>query len=264
MSESAVLLEVDARGVAAVTLNRPDRHNAFDDAMIGELTTIFTALAARGDVRAMVLGARGASFSAGADLAWMQRMAAYGREENLRDANLLADMLAALWALPVATIASVQGSAFGGGVGLVSCCDIAIGATDARFALSEVRLGLAPATIGPYVIDAIGPRAARRYFQSAERFSAARAAELGLLSEVVAAAELEETVASVVDAVVAGGPDAVRAAKRLVADLAGQPITADLRADTSVRIADLRASDEGREGLAAFLEKRRPAWRPGD
>ena len=257
----AVLLEIDARGIATVTLNRPERHNAFDDDMIAALAAAFETLAGRDDVRAMVLGAGGASFSAGADLGWMRRMAGYGREENLRDANLLADMLAALWALPMATVARVQGSAFGGGVGLVSCCDIAVGAREARFALSEVRLGLAPATISPYVIDAIGPRAARRYFQTGERFDAARAAELGLLSEVVEATQLDATVSGIIAALLAAGPAAARAAKRLVAEFAGQPITAELRADTSVRIAELRASDEGREGLAAFLDKRPPAWR---
>lgn len=262
MSEKAgsVATDIDPRGVATVTLNRPDKHNAFDDGVIAELRAAFDGLAARDDVRVVVLASTGKSFSAGADLGWMKRMAQYDHAHNLADARLLAAMLKALHELPQPTIARVQGAAFGGAVGLVSCCDMAVAATRASFSLSEVKIGLIPATIGPYVIRAMGERAARRYFTTAERFSAAEAYRLGLVSELVDEEELDATVAGLVDSLLHNGPAAVRAAKQLVADLAGREITAGLVEDTCERIARIRVSAEGQEGLGAFLDKRQPGW----
>lgn len=259
-SEQAVLVSVDDRGVATVTLNRPEKHNAFDDAIIAELTACFKQLAGSGSVRVMILSANGKSFSAGADLGWMQRMATYTYEENLRDANALAEMLKTLYQLPFPTIARVQGAAFGGAVGLVSCCDMAIANSRASFCLSEVKIGLIPATISPYVISAMGARAARRYFVTAERFSGAEAERLGLVSQQVEDAELDSALEQLVNAILANSPAAVVAAKQLVLDVDQQPLTDALIADTSQRIAAIRVSEEGQEGLNAFLEKRPASW----
>ena len=253
-------LEIDPRGIASLTLNRPERHNAFDDVLIAELIDRLTALATDNSVRIVVLKAAGKSFSAGADLNWMRRMADFDEAQNIADAMRLAELMRRLNSLPKPTIARVQGAAFGGGVGLVACCDIALASENALFALSEVRLGLIPAVISPYVVTAIGERASRRYMLSAERFDAAEALRLGLVHEVVNEAELDSRLDALVEALLAAGPAAQTAAKNLVLAVAGRPIGADLIADTATRIAAVRASDEGREGLAAFLEKRRPAW----
>ncbi len=259
----ALLVDLDARGVLTLTLSRPERHNAFDDAMIEAISAALRRYRDDPTVRALVLAGAGRSFSAGGDLGWMQRMAAYDYQDNLRDAEALADMLHALSRFPAPSIARVHGAAYGGGVGLVSCCDVAVGTGQARFMLSEVRLGLIPATIGPYVIAAIGERAARRYFTTAEPIDADTAASLGLLTERVADDALDAAVARYVDAWLANGPQAVRAAKQLVTDLAGRPIDAALRRETSERIAAARVSAEGQEGLQAFFDKRAPKWRTG-
>ncbi len=254
-----VTTTLDNRGVATVTLNNPAKHNAFDDVVIGELTQSFATLDNNADVRVVVLASNGKSFSAGADLNWMKRTANYSREENLADALALADMLKTLNFMSKPTIARVQGATFGGGVGLVSCCDMAVAANRVVFSLSEAKIGMIPATIGPYVVAAIGQRAARRYFTTAERFDAAQALQLGLVSQVVGDEELDKTVSGLVDQLLTSGPKAVAAAKQLVFDLDG-PITDTLIADSCQRIADIRVSPEGQEGLTAFLEKRSPSW----
>jgi methylglutaconyl-CoA hydratase len=264
MTDSSVLTEIDNRGVARVTLNRPDKHNAFDDAVIAALRAAFDDLAEREEVRVVILASEGKSFSAGADLGWMKRMAAYDHADNLADSRLLAGMLAALYNLPQPTIARVQGAAFGGAVGLVSCCDMALASDRASFALSEVRIGLVPATISPYVIRAIGERAARRYFMTGERFDAADALALGLVGEVIDAEDLDDRLYTLVDNLLENGPAAVRAAKALVNRVSGQALEPGLIEDTCERIAAIRVSPEGQEGLAAFLEKRQPAWIAND
>lgn len=260
MTDNAVQLTITSGGVAWVTLNRPEKHNAFHDTIIAELAEVFTKLAGNDSVRVMVLAAEGKSFSAGADLSWMQRMATYTYKENLGDAKGLAEMLHRLDTLPFTTIARVQGAAFGGAVGLVSCCDLAIGTDRASFSLSEVKIGLVPATISPYVIAAMGRRAARRYFQTAERFSAKTALQLGLLSEVVSEDQLDAEIEKLVQLVLTNSPQAVRLAKQLVVDVADKPVTDALIHETCELIANIRVSAEGQEGLKAFLEKRKPAW----
>ena len=255
-----VITDIDDHGVAQVRLNNPDKHNAFDDEIIGELTEAFVAIVDNSNVRVMVLGSEGKSFSAGADLEWMKRMASYSYDENLRDASALALMLKTLNEIPQPTIARVQGAAFGGAVGLVSCCDMAVAASAASFSLSEVKIGLVPATISPYVIAAIGQRAVRRYFVTAERFDAHRAMEIGLVNEVVDAEQLDQEIARLIDAVLANGPEAIIAAKRLVFDIAGKPIDQQLIDSTCETIAAIRVSEQGQEGLQAFLEKRKPHW----
>ena len=255
-----VITDIDDLGVARVRLNNPDKHNAFDDQMIGQLTEAFVAIADNSNVRVMVLGSEGKSFSAGADLEWMKRMASYSYEENLRDASALALMLKTLNEIPQPTIARVQGAAFGGAVGLVSCCDMAVAASAASFSLSEVKIGLVPATISPYVIAAIGQRAVRRYFVTAERFDAHRAMEIGLVNEVVDAEQLDQEIDRLIDALLANGPEAILAAKRLVFDIAGKPIDQQLIDSTCETIAAIRVSEQGQEGLQAFLEKRKPHW----
>lgn len=261
MSESAILTHIDSRGVATLTMNRPELHNAFDDVLIADLAGALRELDDDPDVRVLVLAANGKSFSAGADLNWMRRMADYSYEQNLADAEGLAELMRTLDTLAKPTIARVQGAAYGGGVGLVACCDIAIAAARATFCLSEVKLGLFPAVISPYVIAAIGPRASRRYFQTAEAFDADEAFRLGLLHQIVSD---EQELAGAVEAVVArllvNGPGAMTGAKNLVAAMQGCRIDAALIADTAGRIAAQRSSREGREGVSAFLEKRPPAW----
>ncbi len=264
MDSSAISLAIDSRGVATLTLSRPEKHNAFDDVIIGQLIDALDRVAADEDVRVLVLAAEGKSFSAGADLAWMQRMANYSEAQNCEDARALAAMLKRLNTLPQPTIAKVQGAAYGGAVGLVSCCDMAIGTERARFCLSEVKIGLIPATISPYVINAIGPRAARRYFTTAEVIDAEQALKLGLLSETVEAEALEPAVERLLLTLLENGPSALRAAKALVIDYAQQPISDALIEDSCKRIASIRVSSEGQEGLQAFLEKRPPAWRQSD
>ncbi len=251
-------------GIAVVTLNRPDVHNAFNETLIAELNAALRMLGADPAVRAVVLIGAGPSFCAGADLNWMKKMAGYSRAQNLADAKAMADMLSTLNQLPKPTIARVHGAAFGGGVGLIACCDIAIGTPDAVFALSEARLGLIPATISPYVVEAIGARAARRLFLTAERFTAAEAFRIGLLHDLAVPAELDERINDVVGLLLKAGPRAQAESKSLLRAVANRPIDAALIADTAGRIATVRASAEGKEGVAAFLAKRSPAWVPRD
>ena len=260
MADQALQYSVDSRGVATITLSRPEIHNAFDDTVVAALSDAFAKAADDNGVRAVILASTGKSFCAGGDLNWMRRMATYGYEENLRDSNLLAEMLRRLNTMPKLTIARVQGAAFGGGVGLVSCCDVAVAAPEAAFCLSEVKVGMIPATISPYVINAIGERASRRYFTTAEMISAEKAQELGLVSEIAEAEQLDETIEGILKSVLRNGPRGVGEAKRLVLDYANQQISADIIADSSKRIAETRGSDEGQEGLTAFLEKRKPNW----
>ncbi|GAB3373436.1 enoyl-CoA hydratase/isomerase family protein [Spongiibacter taiwanensis] len=260
MSDQAIDYAVDSRGVATITLTRPEIHNAFDDVVVGALSEAFKKAGEDPAVRAVILASTGKSFCAGGDLNWMKRMAKYGYEENLRDSTILAEMLRRLNTLPKLTIARVQGPAFGGGVGLVSCCDMAIAAPQAAFCLSEVKVGMIPATISPYVINAIGERASRRYFTTAELITAEKAHTLGLVSELVEADQLDDTIDGILKGLLRNGPRGVGEAKRLVLDYANQEITPDLIADSSKRIAETRGSDEGQEGLTAFLEKRKPNW----
>ena len=260
MAGEAIRVEV-AGPVGTVTLDRAEKHNAFDDALIADLAETFDRLAGDGDVRVVVLAGEGRSFSAGADLGWMARMADYSEAENLEDARKLGAMMRMLNELPKPTVARVQGAAIGGGVGLVAACDIALASERAVFCLSEVRLGLIPAVISPYVVEAIGARAARRYFQTAERFDAQVARELGLVHEVVQHKALDGAVEEVVSMLLRNGPAAMAAAKGLVRRVSAGPADADMVDDTARRIADIRATEEGREGVNAFLEKREPAWR---
>ena len=260
MNSDFVDFDQDARGVARVSLNRPDKNNAFDDRIIADLQRIFEHCADSDTVRVVLLQGRGRSFSAGGDLAWMQRMADYDYGHNLDDARALALMLNALKTLPQPTIARVQGNAFGGAVGLISCCDMAIAGSDARFGLTETRIGLIPATIGPHVLEAIGPRWARRLFLTAERFDAELAARINLVHEVCDAADLDARVESLITELLQNGPQAMREAKALIREIQGRPVDAQLIDDTSARIAHLRVSEEGQEGLQAFLQKRRPDW----
>lgn len=246
--------------ISHIYLNRPAQRNAFDADTILALTQAFKEIASMPDVRAVVLGAHGTAFSAGADLNWMRAMADYSWAENHSDAARLANMLWTIASCPVPVVARVQGDCYGGGVGLVACCDVVVASEDAGFCFSEARLGIIPATISPYVIHAIGERAARRYFVTAERFDARHAQIIGLVHEVCAAHALHETTQQVVHSIVRNGPQAVRACKQLVKDIGQMPIGPDLRDLTARRIADARASDEGREGLRAFLSKTAPAW----
>ena len=257
-------LAIERQGpVGLVTLNRPEKHNAFDDVLIGELTEVLRSMEAEDGIRVVVLSAAGRSFSAGADLNWMRRMAGFSKDENQRDAMGLGALMRTLAHLRKPTGARVQGAAYGGGVGLVACCDIAVASAEATFCFSEARLGLIPAVISPYAIAAIGERAAHRYFLTAERFDAAEAWRLGLVHELASAeGELDEKVGQMVDALLACGPVAQREAKELIRAVSGRPVTSELIQDTAERIARIRASPEGREGVSAFLEKRRPAWVP--
>lgn len=261
MSEPTILVDTDARGVATVTLNRPAIHNAFDDALIAELTHCLKRLDADASVRVVVLTGSGQSFSAGADLNWMRRMAQYSDAENRADAMALASLLRTLDTLSRPTVACVNGAAIAGGFGLVCCCDIALAAQEAVFSLSEARLGLVPATVAPYVVAAIGARAARRYFVSAERFGAAEAQRIGLVHEVVPRADLDGAVGKVVEALLEGACGAQARGKRLIAEVASRPPSEATMALTADVIAEARASAEGREGVAAFFEKRKPSWR---
>ena len=257
-------LAVERQGpIGLVTMNRPERHNAFDDVLIQELMDALRAMEADEQVRMVVLAGAGRSFSAGADLNWMKRMANFSRDENERDAMQMAALMRTLAHLRKPTIARVHGAAYGGGVGLVACCDIAVATHTATFSLSEARLGLIPAVISPYVVAAIGERAARRYFLTAERFDSAEAWRLGLVHELASGeAELDEKLGELVDALLACSPASQTEAKALIRAVAGRPVTSELIQDTAERIAKIRASPEGREGVAAFLEKRRPAWIP--
>ncbi len=260
MSNAALLSGIDEFGRATITLNRPDLHNAFDDTLISSLTSELRRLDRDDDVRVVLLAARGKSFSSGADLNWMRRMADYSFDENLADAMDLAELMKTLANLAKPTIALVQGAAIGGGVGLVACCDIALATTEVTFCLSEVKLGLIPAVISPYVAAAIGPRATRRYFITAERFDAAEAHRLGLVHEVVTPDELGPRADSLSRLLLRNSPQAMASVKELVAEVSLSFLDDDLIADTAERIAEARASDEGREGLSAYLEKRPPNW----
>ena len=246
--------------VAHITLTQPEVRNAFSDEAIADITAAFLEVGARPEVRAVVLAAEGPAFCAGANLHWMRRMADYTREENVQDAGKLAEMLRVIYECPKPTIARVQGDVYAGGMGLVAACDIAVSVDTAGFCLSEVKLGLIPATISPYVIRAMGARAAHRYFLTAERFGAAEALRIGFVHEVVAADALDAKVEALLKALTSASPNAVRACKRLVLDVADREINAQLIADTVEGIADIRASSEGKEGVQAFLQKRKPAW----
>lgn len=254
-------LELESAGpVTTLWINRPTAHNAFDETLIADLTAACRTLDADPTVRVVILAGRGKSFSAGADLNWMQRASAQGVDENLAGARALAHMLRTLAEMKKPTIARIQGAALGGGMGLAAACDIAVASADAVFATSEVRLGIIPATISPYVLRAIGARQALRYFQTGERMDAARAKEIGLVHEVVAPDQLDAKVAEIAAALLLGGPLAQAAAKELIRAVDHQPVNDNLLEDTAHRIAHLRATPEGREGVAAFLEKRSPAW----
>jgi methylglutaconyl-CoA hydratase len=256
----AFQLDIDDCGVARLTLDRAEKHNAFDDELIAELIQVLEHIAQDDAVRVLVLGANGKSFSAGADLGWMRRMADYDEAQNLADAMQLAELMRLLNELPKPTIARVQGAAYGGGVGLVACCDIALASEAAMFSLSEVRLGLIPGVISPYVLKAIGERAVRRYMLSAERFDARQACQLGLVHEVVTVTELDARVEDLINILLDCGPAAQTAAKDLILALSGRSIDQSVIAESARRIASIRASVEGREGLNAFLEKRKPSW----
>jgi methylglutaconyl-CoA hydratase len=249
-----------ARRVAVVWLAREKLRNAFNETLIAELASAFIRLGADDGVRAVVLAARGPAFCAGADLDWMRRMAGYSFDENLADARALADMLRTIHECPKPTIARVHGDAYAGGMGLVAACDIAVAASTANFCLSETRLGLIPATISPYVIRAMGEQAARRYALTAERFDAAEALRLGFVHALAPADGLDARIGEILAALMQTSGAAVSAAKRLVREVAGRPVDDALAADTAERIAAIRASDDGREGVRAFLDKRKPRW----
>jgi methylglutaconyl-CoA hydratase len=254
-------LKIDPRGASAwIWMNRPDIHKAFDETLIAELTAAFTALDADNAVRAIVLAGEGKSFSAGADLNWMKRQGAAPLEQNLADARKLATLFSTISACRTPTLARVHGAALGGGMGLASACDICVASTKAQFATSEVRLGLIPAAIGPYVLRAIGERQAYRYFQTAERITAERACAIGLAHEVASPEELDARVQQVVDALLLGGPVAQAAATELIRAIANRPIDDSVIEDTARRIATLRSATEAAEGLDAFLAKRPAAW----
>ena len=249
-----------AGAVATVTLNRPDVRNAFNEFTIAELSLAFNELGRMDSVRAIVLAANGPAFCAGADLNWMKKMAGYSHSENAEDAEKLADMLRTIYLCPKPVVAKIQGDCYAGGMGLVAACDIAVSSSGACFCLSEVRLGLIPATISPYVIKSMGENAARRYFLTAEKFSAQEAHRIGFVHDIVPADALDAHVDAIVKALTTSSPNAVREAKVLVREITGKAVDSALMVDTAERIANIRSSDEGREGVASFLEKRKPSW----
>ncbi|MBF0304136.1 MAG: enoyl-CoA hydratase/isomerase family protein [Alphaproteobacteria bacterium] len=259
MASESLLVET-AGGVGIITMNKPDVHNAFDDALIDGMTAAFKAMSGDPLIRAVILKANGKSFSAGADLGWMKRMAGYSEQDNLRDAMALALLMETIDTCAKPVIGLVAGPAYGGGVGLVACCDIALATPDAAFCLSEVRLGLIPAVISPYVVRAIGDRAARRWFLTAERFDAKEAWRLGLVHQLVATDKMAAEATRLTDLIVKNGPAAVAAAKDLIRVVGDSPMGPDVMRYTARRIADIRASEEGKEGISAFLEKRKPGW----
>ncbi|MBY4675065.1 enoyl-CoA hydratase/isomerase family protein [Marinobacterium arenosum] len=261
MSNNFVLLEKRSDGVAELIINRPEVHNAFDDDVINQLIEQLEATNRDPEVRVLVLRSNGKSFSAGADLAWMKRMAQNSHQENIEDAGRLARLMETLNNHAKPTIGLVQGAAYGGAVGLAACCDIVIAAETSQFCLSEVKIGLIPAVISPYVVRAIGERQARRYFVTAEPFSARQAQQYGLVHEVVATPELlDDACQRFVSQLRRNSPQAMHAAKELVFAVSGKPIEQTVIDDTARRIADIRVSDEGQEGLGSFLEKRKPNW----
>ncbi|MRX27022.1 enoyl-CoA hydratase/isomerase family protein [Kangiella sp. HZ709] len=250
----------DGRGVGYITLTRGEIHNAFDDQLIADLTSAFAAMQNNDDVEIVVLNAEGKSFSAGADLNWMRRMADYSWQENFQDSQALAKLMNTIYSMTKPTVCVVQGAAYGGGVGLVACCDIVIASERASFCLSEVKLGLIPAVISPYVVKAIGERQAQRYFLTAERFKANQAKAFGLVHEVTAEDELQNKTNEIIATLLSNGPQAVVAAKDLIRAVEGKTINQELMDETAKRIADIRASEQGKEGLNAFLEKRPANW----
>lgn len=254
-----VTLTVNA-GVATITLTQPEIRNAFSDEVIAEITAAFEAVGQAPEVRAVVLAAEGPAFCAGANLNWMRRMADYTREENVVDAGKLAQMLHTIYTCPQPTIARIQGDVYAGGMGLVAACDMAVAVDTAHFCLSEVKIGLIPATIAPYVLRAMGPRAGHRYFLTAERFDAAEAHRIGFVHQVVGVDDLDAAVDGLLKHLLQAGPEALKACKRLVMDTAEREINEPLTRYTVENIADIRASDEGKEGVQAFLSKRKPAW----
>jgi len=255
------MLKVETSGgVARVTLDRPEIRNAFDDALIAALTKALRALDSDNKVRAVVLAGNGPAFCAGGDLNWMKRMAGYGYEENLSDAQALADLMKTLDRMRKPTIARVHGPAYAGGVGLVAACDIAVGTPEAKFCLSEAKLGLSPATISPYVVRAMGERMARRYFLTAEVFDAAEAQRIGLLTAVSPSEKLDGEIEEILRHLMQSGPQALVKIKELIRAVACGPVDDTMIADTAKRIAEIRVSPEGREGIASFLEKRKPSW----
>ena len=264
MTTTSVLTHIGVDGIATITFNRASVHNAIDEAVIAEFKAGLKQVAADSNVRVVVIAGNGESFCAGADLNWMKRTAGYSEEQNYREAAEFAELLRLLSEMPKATIARVHGPAYGGGVGIVAACDIAIGTNEALFSFTEVRLGLIPAMISPYAVVAIGERRARRYMLSAERISAAEALRIGLLHEVCDQAQLDQRIDRIVANVVRGGPAATAACKALIARVTQRPIDAEMRDYTARAIAELRASAEGREGIGAFLEKRAPAWFPAN
>ena len=253
-------LEINAGGIATLWLNRPEKNNAFNAEMIAELLRALSEIQMNDELRFLILRGRGKHFSAGADLSWMQACAQLDYDANLNDARELGQLMASLAQLKVPTLAVVQGAAFGGALGLISCCDIAIGTEDSLFSLSEVRIGLLPAVISPYVAQAIGPRAARRYALTAERFDGKRAQQLGLLAETYPAADLESELHGWIANLLLNSPQAMRATKALMQQVKHGDLTPDLRSYTESAIASIRVSKEGQEGLSAFLDKRKPQW----
>lgn len=260
MSFEHLAVDRSALHVAQVTLARPSVRNAFNAALIAELKIVFDQVALDPNIRVVILAAQGSTFCAGADLNWMKSMADFTWAENLADAQALAQMLFTLYTCPVPIVARVQGDCYGGGVGLVAVCDVVVAAREVHFCLSEARLGLVPATISPYVVQALGVPAARRYFVTAERFSAQKAQALGWVHEVCESQDLDQQVDTLVQAIVANGPQAARACKALVQDVMGRELNETLMADTARLIADVRSSQEGKEGIQSFLQKRPPAW----
>jgi len=261
MTQATTLLtDISAQGVATLTMNRPTIHNAFDDALIQEMSEAIRQLDDDFAVRVIVLAASGKSFSAGADVNWMKRVAEYSEQENLQDARLLAGLMRTLNEARKPTIAKIQGPAFGGGVGLVACCDIAIASEHAAFALTEVKLGLIPSVISPYVVRAIGERQSRRYFLTAERFDAREALRIGLVHKVVSEEQLDDWIHKIARQLLANGPEALDACKNLIQAVSHGVINDAMIEDTAQRIASIRVSDEGQEGLDAFLSKRKPDW----
>jgi methylglutaconyl-CoA hydratase len=263
MTPASILEVTTSGGVATLWLNRPEVRNAFDERLIAALADAMHTLASDEAVRVVVIAGRGTAFCAGADLNWMARMAGFSPAENCADAEKLARMLQVIYEFPKPAIARIQGDCFAGGIGLVAACDLAVAVTGARFCFSEVRIGLIPATIAPHAIRAMGPRAAARYMLSGERFDAAAAERMGLVHAVVDAARLDEEVATLVAALMAGGPHALAQTKRLIREVADRTLDDALIRDTAARIAAARASEEGREGVAAMLGKRKPRWTAG-
>lgn len=259
MNTTSATSLVISKNVATLSLNRPEKHNAFDDAVIAELLSHLDSIRNDESIRVLILRAEGKHFCAGADLAWMKRMAKLNYEDNLTDAKELARLMSELNSLPIPTIARVQGAAYGGAIGLIACCDIAIASDNARFCLSEVKLGLAPATIGPFVVDAMGARRCRQLFTTAEVFSSAQAEQYGLIHKTAALEDLDSEVENTKVNLLQAGPSATRAAKQLVKHIQSSP--ENLEEDTSKLIAALRVSEEGQEGLGAFFDKRQPSWR---